>query len=247
MLGLETNASTANSKSYPEVTVNYLGNVATALSLSIGQKDKNMLWAPIALSESAISISAVLANPREWQKRLIGGNMSMIQSYNNLLSTDIIALLDRSADRAWALDEHIKLLEEYGQDVTSRILYIDEQLAELTAIVNESTTTGNNAKTNLDSSYKWLDYTGVDDAIEKYTQAKSADTKARIYMTYLDKFRKAYIALQTKNKKILTTIRDNREALIKRSTIVIPITGTDILKELKLIESEAEYQSRKAQ
>ena len=65
MLGLETSASTSNIKKFQETNINYLGSIATAFSLSIGQKDKVMLGTPIALAESAISISAVLANPTE--------------------------------------------------------------------------------------------------------------------------------------------------------------------------------------
>jgi hypothetical protein len=244
MLGVETNASSANSKKFQETNINYLGSIATALSISIGQKDKILLGTPVGLAQSAITISAVIANPTEWQKRLIGANMSMIQSYANLLSTDILSLLDRSTDRANTLDDHITLLEDYGEDITERIIYIDEQIRELNNIINESTQIGTSAKANLDTSYKWLDYTGVDDAIEKYTKAKTADTRARIYLAYLKKFRSSYIALQTKNKELITALKNNREALIKRSSVVIPTSWTNILKDLHLIETEAEYQSR---
>lgn len=79
--------------------------------------------------------------------------MALIQSYINLLSTDILSLLDRSTDRSSALDEHIALLEDYGTDITERILSIDEQLSELRAIVDENTALGSKAKTNLDTSY----------------------------------------------------------------------------------------------
>ncbi len=247
ILGLETSASTANSKNFQETSMKYLWNIATALSLSLGQREKTMQSVPISLSESMISISAVIANPTEWQKRLIGGNMSMIQSYANLLSTDIVSMLDRSTDRWAALDEHIKFLEDYGQDITERLLYLGEQIAELTNIVNESTAIETQAKTNLDTSFVWLDYTGVDGAIEAYTKARTADTRARIYLAYLGKFQKSYIALQIQNKKLLNVLRDNREALIKRSSVVIPSTGTDILRSLKLIETEAEYNTRISQ
>lgn len=170
--------------------------------------------------------------------------MSMIQSYANLLSTDIVSMLDRSTDRAAALDEHIKLLEEYGQDITERLIYLDEQLSELGNIVGENTDIITKAKSNLDISYAGLDYTGIDSAIEAYTMARTADTRARIYVAYLDRFKKSYIALQTQNAKLLTALRDNREALIKRASVVIPTNGTDILKSLKLIETQAEYEAR---
>lgn len=244
MLGLETSASTSNIKKFQETNINYLGSIATAFSISIGQKDKVLLGTPIALADSAISISAVLSNPTEGQKRLIGANMSMIQNYANLLGTDIIWLLDQSLDRANALDEHIALLRDYGEDITARILSLDEQIQELNNIIAENTALGTSAKTNLDRAYIWLDYSGVDGAIDTYTRAKNADIRARIYVTFLDRFKTSYVALQSKNKKLIDTLTNNREALIKRSHVVIGESGTDILKELKLIETEAEYQAR---
>lgn len=241
MFGIETNAEKSNSKQFSETTLSYLGNTATALSLSIWQKEKQMTGAPIWLSNSIISIASVLSNPREWQRRLIWGNMSYIASYQHLLLTDIVGLLDRSTDRSEALDEHIALLESYGQDTTEKILSLDEQISELSTIIGENTSKANQAKAQIDASYQGLDYEWIDEAIESYSVAANADTKARIYKSYLENFRKNYLALQTKNKKLLETLKTNREALIKRSTVVIPTSGTDLLKELKLIQSEKEY------
>lgn len=241
MFGIETNAEKSNSKRFEEVSIPYLGNIATALSLSVWQKEKEMLWAPEWLGNSLISISSVLINPKEWQKRLIWGNMSAIASYNNLLSTDIVSMLDRSTDRWAALDEHIATLESYGEDVTEKIFSLDEQIRELDAIIQEKNTQTNSAKAQMDASYTALDYTSIDDAIDLYVTSANADTKARIYKNYLERFKKSYLALQMKNKKLLETLRVNREALIKRSTVVIPTSGTDILRELNLIQSMSEY------
>ncbi len=241
MFWVETNAEKANSKQFTETSLSYLGNVATALSLSLWQKEKQMSGTPVGLSNSIISIASVLTNPKEWQRRLIGGNMSFLVSYGHLLSIDVVALLDKSSDRSESLDEHISLLESYGQDAAERILSIDEQISELSTIVSESTSKANSAKAILDSTYTWLDYDWVDQAIEVYTSAATADTQARIYKSYLENFRRSYIALQTKNRRLLEVLKTNREALIKRSTVIIPSSGTNLLKELKLIQSEEDY------
>lgn len=91
-----------------------------------------------------------------------------------------------------------------------------------------------------------MKYSGVDKAIEGYLHAKNLESRARIYMIYLDRFEKSYLALQNKNRKVLDAIINNREAIIKKSLIVIPDTGTDIIKELGLIETEAENKAKKA-
>ncbi len=240
MFWVQTNASKSNSQRFQETTLSYLGNIATALSLSLGQKEKQLVWTPIGLSDSLISISAVLSNPKEWQKRLIGGNMKMIESYKNVLETNIVALLDGTTNRSDVLDEHISLLRNYGQDTTEQLITLDDQIAELTAIIAENNSKTQSAKGTLDSSYVWLYYSGVDEAIDTYALSSTAGTKAHIYKTYLEKFRKSYVALQIKNKKLIEILSNNREALIKWTTITIPASWSDILKELKLIETEQE-------
>lgn len=94
-------------------------------------------------------------------------------------------------------------------------------------------------------SYKDNDYTGVDDAIDTYVIAKNRDTRARVYLIYLEQYKKSYIALQSKNLKLIDVLINNREALIKKSTVVIPDSGTELIKTLKLIQTEAEANAQK--
>lgn len=171
--------------------------------------------------------------------------MQTIQTYVNLLETDIPGLLDRADDRTAALDEHIALLKNYGTKTNDRLVILDEQISDLKAVITRDGEESAKAKTVLQSSLASLDYNGVDNAIDSYTTTRNADTHARIYLIYLERFRDTYTKLQGKNRTILTAITENREALIKRSKIVIPSTGADILKDLGIIQSEAQYKAQK--
>ena len=97
----------------------------------------------------------------------------------------------------------------------------------------------------MESSYDGYDYTGVDSAIDIYIAAKNHDTRARVYLIYLARFQKSYQLLQTKNLKLIDTLTQNSDALIKRSTIVIPNSGSELIKSLKLIQTEAEASTAK--
>ena len=61
--------------------------------------------------------------------------MIAIQSYVNVLKTDIVALLDRAKDRTSALDEQIDILKSYYTRTADRLSIIREQLSELTTIL----------------------------------------------------------------------------------------------------------------
>jgi hypothetical protein len=88
----------------------------------------------------------------------------------------------------------------------------------------------------MESSYAGYDYTGVDGAIDTYITAKNHDTRARVYLIYLARFQKSYQ---------LDTLTQNSDALIKRSTVVIPNSGSELIKSLKLIQTEAEASTAK--
>lgn len=152
MLGLETSASSANSKRFEETSVNYLGNIATAFSLSLGQREKSITGTPVGLTQSIISISVY--------SRILSSDKSVSSveiwpSYNHISisSRQISSLLDRSTDRSSALDEHIALLEDYGTDITERILSIDEQRANSVPSSMRIPLSEARQSTNLDTSY----------------------------------------------------------------------------------------------
>jgi hypothetical protein len=165
--------------------------------------------------------------------------------YIHILDTDIPSLLDGSIDRTAALDEHIALLQSYGSKTNDTLIILDEQITDLKAIIANDVTETTRAKAVLQSSLTSLDYTGVDTAIETYADTRDSDTHARIYLIYLERFRDTYTRLQAKNKKILTAITNNRDPLVKHSTVILPTAGSDILKELGIIQTEAQYKAEK--
>ena len=172
--------------------------------------------------------------------------MIAISSYATVLSMDIVQLLDNATNREKSLDEHIILLKSYYNKTNERLRNIDEQIGELGGIITSANADTNDAKTTMQSSYAGHDYTGVDNAIGNYIDAKNRDTRARVYLTYLSKFRASYITLQTNTYKPVDTLTNNRDALIKRATIVIPDSGPELIQKLKLIQNEAETATTKS-
>ena len=239
MLGLQTNAG-ANDLTFQQADMIYMGNIATAMSLSIWQKEAQIKTSGVDLSSSTISIAEVLSSPTVGQQKLIGSNMLGVSSYTNILTTDIVNLLDSAADRSTALSEHVSLLKSYYNRTQERLSVISEQIWDLQGIITQSTSTTAGAKTAMQTSYVGYDYTSVDGAIDSYVTAKNTDTRARVYLIYLENFRTSYTALQVRNLRLIDVLSNNRDALIKRSTVVIPDSGTDIIRTLKLIQTEAE-------
>lgn len=240
-LGIKASAS--NDTNFSQLNTTYLGNIATAVSLNVGLKEQETAKSGINLSNDIISIAEVLASPKEWEKRLIGNNMIAIQSYVNVLKTDIVALLDQATDRTVTLDEHIEILKSYYTKTADRLLIINDQITELNNLLKSTAETTTAAKTTMEEKYKAFDYSGVDTVINDYVIAKNSENRAKVYLVYLQRFERAYGILQSQNKILLDTLINNREALIKRSTVVIPDSGSDLLKKMGLIQTEEESKS----
>lgn len=242
-----SSAQAHNNANFENANISYVGNSATALSLRIGgiipQKNTNLSNNSV---DNIISIAEVLNNPVAGQEKLIASNMTAITAYANILKTDIVAMLDTAANRQASLDNHISLLKSYYLKTQERLNIIGEQKAEVQSLLANATNAQNTAKNTLQNSYNVFEYSGVNSAINDYLDAKNLDSRMKIYAIYLDRFEKSYLALQNKNRKILDALMNNREGIIRKSMVVIPDTGTDIIKELGLIQSEADYKAKQA-
>lgn len=242
-----SSAQAHNNANFENANISYVGNSATALSLRIGgiipQKNTNLSNNSV---DNIISIAEVLNNPVAGQEKLIASNMTAITAYANILKTDIVAMLDAAANRQASLDNHISLLKSYYLKTQERLNTIGEQKTEVQSLLTNATNAQNTAKNTLQNSYNVFEYSGVNSAINDYLDAKNLDSRMKIYAIYLDRFEKSYLALQNKNRKILDALMNNREGIIRKSMVVIPDTGTDIIKELGLIQSEADYKAKQA-
>ena len=242
-----SSAQAHNNANFENANISYVGNSATALSLRIGgiipQKNTNLSNNSV---DHIISIAEVLNNPVAGQEKLIASNMTAITAYANILKTDIVAMLDTAANRQASLDNHISLLKSYYLKTQERLNIIGEQKTEVQSLLANATNAQNTAKNTLQNSYNVFEYSGVNSAINDYLDAKNLDSRMKIYAIYLDRFEKSYLALQNKNRKILDALMNNREGIIRKSMVVIPDTGTDIIKELGLIQSEADYKAKQA-
>lgn len=234
-------ASAGNDANFVQVDTHYMGSIATATSINIGQKLTGTKKGPVDLANDVISIAEVLASPKDGERRLIASNMLSLESYVNVLKSDIVWLLDQSTDRTVALDSHIDLLKSFYTRTSERTLLIAEQVRDLEAVLTSATEKTALAKTTMEEKYKWFEYEWVDTVINDYVSAKNEENRARVYLAYLQRFQSGYGILQGQNKKILDTLINNREALIKRSVVVIPDSGSDLLKKLNLVTTESAY------
>jgi hypothetical protein len=174
---------------------------------------------------------------------LIGPHMRAINSYLNLLKTDIPDMLSSASDRRAILDEHIDILKSYYTRTVERTELLSEQSREYEQVLSDALSRIEVAKTTMEERYRSWESSGLEDVIHDYVGAKEEEALARVYITYTERFTRGYAILQAENRKILDTLINNRDAIIKNVVVVVPDSGSDLLNRLNLVKTEAEYKN----
>ncbi|MDR1945308.1 MAG: hypothetical protein LBQ59_04520 [Candidatus Peribacteria bacterium] len=79
-------------------------------------------------------------------------------------------------------------------------------------------------KNKINSDFQKNDATASYENIEKYLELKNKYNYARAYIVYINQFLNDYNALNEYNKRLLDTLINNKDAIIKEAYVVIPDT-----------------------
>jgi hypothetical protein len=89
-----------------------------------------------------------------------------------------------------------------------------------------------------------LDYSQTDINIEKILKYKWEYNYNNTHIVFINQYLKQYQVLNASNRKILDTLINNKEAIIRNTKIVIPSTWIKELRRLKIIIDEKEFKNK---
>jgi hypothetical protein len=169
--------------------------------------------------------------------------MVAANEYLNIIRTDVPKLLASATDRAAMLESFIDQLEYRYKMTTDYLQKLSSQIGELQAAVASTDASILREKAALTAAYKNFDYTATEESLDRYLVERQKNDYARTYLIFLGKFSQTYTILNQYNKILLDTLINNKEALIKNATVVLPDSGSQLLRKLQLIKTEAEWKS----
>ncbi|MBP8016486.1 hypothetical protein KAZ01_00615 [Candidatus Gracilibacteria bacterium] len=234
----------SNDTKFQRVDAPYLGTVGVALSVNVGTKKIESSSIPVSIYQEVMPISYILANKELARNKIITNNMISLSEYINIIKTDINSLLDSSSDRESMLESFLDQLKYRYTNGLSEIKILKEQAKELTQTLTSSDQKVITLKDSLTDAYKNLEYEKTQEILDEYLLEKEKNTFAKTYLVFIGKFIKSYEILNNYNKTLLDTIINNKEALIKNVTIVLPDSGNALLNNLNLIKTEAEFKDK---
>jgi Rps23 Pro-64 3,4-dihydroxylase Tpa1-like proline 4-hydroxylase len=212
--------------------------------MNIGLHEKEKQNTPIHLYEEVMPVGEMLSDTSVGRKKLISSNMVAASEYLNVLKTDVNKLLDSATDRESMLESFLDQLKYRYTSTSSYLSILSAQMTELQRTVTTSDQSIETIKSAMTSAYKNLDYDKTEELLNSYLAEKQKNTYARTYLVFLGKFVSTYQTLNAYNKTMLDTLINNREALIKNVTVVLPDSGTSLMKQLNLVKTEAEWKAR---
>lgn len=234
-------ATNSNETKFKKANAGYLWTVWVAVSLNVGTKLKSAKDTPVSLTTEVLPISYILANKTVSRNKIITANMVSINEYLNIVRTDVNKLLEQSSDRWAMLDSYLDQLRVRYNSTLEQISVLNQQSTQLNLVVASSDQNIARLKTELTTNYKTLDYEKIETSLDEYLQEKDKNIYAKTYLVFIWKFIQSYTLLNEYNKVVLDTLVNNKEALIKNVTVVMPDSSTKLMKKFNLIKTEADF------
>lgn len=241
---VENKSTNSNKQKFVSRDIEIIWNVWVAISTNIWTRHKQTKETPINLYKEVVEIWYILWNNNVAKDKLITANMIFLNEYFNILKTDIRSLLSSSNDREFALNSFIAQLEYRYKVWIENLRILNSQKVELTKAFENSNLEINKLKDKIWNDFWNFNNNETIKNIDSYLEIKKENTNALTYIIFINKFIDYYTILNNYNKKVLDTLINNKEILIKNTQVVIPDTGWELLKQLKILYSEDEWKGK---
>lgn len=241
----ELNAAQENSDVYKNTQINSLWKTWVAITTNVWIKYKQRTEIPATIYSDVFSVNQLLQDNSAWSSELIASNMQITEEYQNVLKTDIKWLLANSKNKAEILDAIIEQLEFRYEKSVKQITSLNEQKNIFNNEMLKAEANIETLKIKINTDFKNKDSVASKENIDNYLIEKNTYYHARTYIIYINKFLIDYSYLNDYNKKLLDTLINNKDALVKEAYVVIPDTWTTLLRDFDLLYEEADFKATK--
>lgn len=219
------------------------GNIWVAVSTNIGTRFKERNELPANSYSNVIEVSDILWKEDTINDEILRVNMLFLQDYLNLMKSDINGIIQDDNDRKTALETFTTQLELRYKNAAKNLQTITTQNSNLTTRMQTLDGQISQLKKKIDSDFQNVDVASTIEDKNEYLDLKKQWTEARTYLIYNNQFIKQYNYLNNYNKLVLDTLINNKDIIIKNSYVVLPDSGTSLLKNLNLILDEKDYKA----
>lgn len=213
-----------------------------ALSTNIGirykQRQNQNLYKDVPI------IAKTISDKKYANNTTLSNNILIIKEYYNVLRTDIKKMISSSYNKKETLEAYIEQLKYRYNNANAQMRILIKKKNELSINLKESWEKINFIKKKIDSDFKKFDSKATEKNISDLLVLKAEYNYAKTHIIFINQYLKQYQNLNNSNKKLLDTLINNKEAIIKNTKIVIPNTWIKTLRKLDLIVDEKDYKAK---
>ena len=228
-----------NKYNFKSAASSELWNVWVAISTNIWirfEKNRNTS----TTGNSNIRLGMLSGDTLSDREEILSVNILALKDYNNLMRTDVKELLSSSSNKSKALDSFVSQLELRYKNGVQNGRALEIQVAKLEADMAAALEKVAQHKAEMSAGLKAHDTDAIMIAMDNYLIETNNYNIAQSNLMFARYFVQKYLEFSVKNKVLLDTLINNKDALSNGSFIVIPDSGTDLLKSLNLIFDESD-------
>lgn len=164
-------------------------------------------------------------------------DFQLLQAFADALQVDVADMLNRSQDRAGALDTYTQALSNITQRANSRTEVLSSVIDELDDVATGFRRESNAAKRSADSAIAARDFAAAAEAQKLYLEKESAYVDASMRLSQATEIHRTLDELLSHSEEKMLAIERNREALIV-GVQVVDVPGIDDLKLIERVEKQ---------
>lgn len=235
---VNTKKEETNSSNFKNANTQTLWKTWVALSINLWVKHKqtsDIWW--IRLYTDAINISELLNEKTKQiaEDNLLWVNMKFIKEYQNVLKTDFKTMIYSANDREAMLNSVVSQLQYRHNLAVEQMKYLLNQKSNFESEIRLRQSDITWIKTKISQDYNKKDSLETSENIKKYTEKQNEIIVANTYVIFINQMLNDYNILNNYTKNLLEVFTTNKDAIIKNAQVVIPSSGTELLKEYDLL------------
>lgn len=235
--------NSANDLNFKKSNTKSLWKTAVAITTNIWIRYNQRTNTPATIYKDIFSVSEVMKNSNNFNDEIIWKNMVITEEYKNVLKTDVKQLIDSSYDKPRTLNAFIEQLEFRYTLWVENIKNLNQQKTTFESEITSINSNIESLKQKISKDFSNKNEEETLKNIDNYLELKKNYYYARTYIIYINHFLAEYNTLSNYNKILLDTLINNKDAIIKDAFVVIPDSGSDLLKEFNLIYQEDEFKN----
>lgn len=241
--GVKQLDTTKNKYNFKSEKIEKVADIWVAITTNIWIWFRENKLMESTIFNSNMSVKDIITTPERAKKEIVTKNMLIINEYLNILKTNVTNLINSDTDRKKTIEIFISELEKRYKNTVINNANLVIQRDTLVKEMEDTSQKIEDLKGNINTDFNSFNAEKTWANIEKYLELRKNYYYAKTYIIFINKFINQYIILNDYNKKLLDTIINNKDAIIKNAYIVLPDSWNELLKKLNLIYEETEYKA----